>query len=165
MTRRNLAFALVIATTYWVHGCARTGATVSRHERNPSPPATVVHVTPGAPAGHTCTPECNHYWDGVEFVELAPRHRHGQGCGHLWDGERWTVPAAQLRTVDTARAPGQSGDTDKGKAPPDPNHVHSASCGHVYDLQGKIWLDTPPGHVHARNCGHVYTRGKWCLPN
>jgi hypothetical protein len=129
-------------------GCSGSSFSFGYHAR---PPVRVRHVH--VHEDHVCHHGCHHhYWDGHRVVVLKG-HRHGPGCGHYWDGEYWVVERKARTKLVHPRKP----KVVKTR------HVHSASCGCVFDRRGHKWVKVSEGHVHGPHCGHIRIEGRWTI--
>jgi hypothetical protein len=156
-----LLFAMLV--TVAVTGCR--SASFSYHEERPRHRPVRVYE---APRGHVCSRDCHdHYWDGRRVVVIQSGHRHYPGCGHEWDGGRWVV-VANAPVVGKAPAARVHEPPRKYEVPRKKSfsvdHIHSATCGCVWNRREREWMPVEPGHVHGRHCGHIFVEGKWTLP-
>ncbi len=147
MFNRSLGFGLLASVGLACVGCWPGHVSFSYHEDEP---AHVVHVH--RHTAHVCTHDCHdHHWDGEKVVVISG-HRHGAGCGHHWDGSHWGV----VKTTHVRRL-------HRGPRVVKVKHVHSASCGCVYDRPRHTWVRIKKRHVHSPGCGHVYVEGRWSI--
>jgi len=140
MLRRRFWTVSFLALFLIPLGCSLGSLSIHHHEDGPRRVKRVPHR-------HVCSRSCHdHYYDGSDVVVIRGRHRHGPDCGHDWDGHHWVV-------------------VTKGKARvrEHERHVHSASCGCVFEPRGQKWVRVRRGHVHGPHCGHVRVEGRWTI--